>query len=81
MDKVQLSNIRYTRKDGNEQTKMEISGIPLNLAKVDMPFDMEHIFTIIQQTPTMKLCEGSCKQRKGQFVCNYYIIDSSNGTE
>jgi len=67
VDKDQLSNVRYTCKDGYGQAKMEISGIPLHLARIDMPFDMEHIFTIIQQTPTMKLCEGSCKQRKGEF--------------
>lgn len=47
---------------------MEISGISLHPTNVDMPFDEGHIFTIIQQTPTMKLCEGSCQQKKGVLI-------------
>lgn len=69
-----MSEVRYTRKEGDEQRRMEISGIPLHPAIVDMSFDEDHVFTIIQQTPIMKLCEGSCKQRKGEFsqsLCNY----------
>ena len=80
---MKLSEVTYTRKEGDKQRKMEISGIPLHLAKVDMLFDEGHIFTIIQQMPTMKLCEGSCKQRKGEFtqsLCNYTIDSNHRNT-
>ena len=46
---------------------MKIQGIALDLATVDMLFDEGDIFTMIQQTPNMKLCEGSCKLKKGMF--------------
>ena len=65
LDKRKLSNVTYAR---NEEKKMKISGIPLHSTRVDVPFDEGHIFTIIQQTPTMKLCEGCCKQKKGMLI-------------
>jgi len=64
-----LREITYAR---NENKNMEIQGIPLHLNTLDaMLLNEGDIFSIIQQVPTMKLCDGSCKETKGVLKYMY----------